>query len=49
MVCKFNGGSVLFEFGFNIGKLYSLIFDVSKFKKKMKSLYFNKEILNEYF
>lgn len=40
MVCKLNGGSVLFEFGFNIGKLYSLIFDVSKLKKKNEKFVF---------
>lgn len=39
MVCKLNGGSVLFEFGFNIGKLYSLIFDVSKLKKNEKVVF----------
>lgn len=46
MACKLNGGSASFELGFNTGKSYSLIPDVSKLKKKMKSSYLNKEILN---
>lgn len=49
MACKLNGGSASFELGFNTGKSYSSIPDVSKFKKKMKSSYLNKEILNEHF
>lgn len=34
MACKLNGGSASFELGFNTGKSYSLIPDVSKLKKK---------------
>lgn len=49
MACKLNGGSASFELGFNTGKSYSSIPDVSKFKKKMKSSYLNKEIVNEHF
>lgn len=36
MACKLNGGSASFELGFNTGKSYSLIPDVSKLKKKWK-------------
>lgn len=36
MACKLNGGSASFELGFNTGKSYSSIPDVSKFKKKWK-------------
>lgn len=49
MACKLNGGSASFELGFNTDKSYSSIPDVSKLKKKMKSSYLNKEILNEHF
>lgn len=34
MACKLNGGSASFELGFNTGKSYSSIPDVSKLKKK---------------
>lgn len=36
MACKLNGGSASFELGFNTGKSYSSIPDVSKLKKKWK-------------